>query len=108
MEDSHGIDQAVPEEQAHLQGEVPLEADEVGEATEVYLVGEFNDWDAQATPMRRLKDGAFTAEVELETGREYRFRYLLVGGATGWLNDGRADSYEYCPFAGTDNSLVSV
>lgn len=85
-----------------------LEADEVGQATEVYLVGEFNDWDARATPMRRMKDGGFTAEVELETGREYRFRYLLAGGASGWLNDGRADSYEYCPFAGTDNSLVSV
>lgn len=85
-----------------------LEPEEVGQTTEVYLVGEFNDWDERSIPMRRVKGGAFTVEVELETGREYRFRYLFVDGECGWHNDCRADSYEYCTFAGCDNSLVSV
>ena len=72
----------------------------------VHLVGEFNGWDANHMPMRQLRDGSFVAEVELPTGREYRYRYLLDGHS--WSNDCAADSYEYCPFAGEDNSIVSV
>ncbi|ABM29063.1 isoamylase early set domain-containing protein [Nitratidesulfovibrio vulgaris] len=72
----------------------------------VCLVGEFNGWNEQRNPMKRGRDGSFSVEVELETGREYRFRYLLDG--CRWANDSDADGYEYCPFANADNALVSV
>lgn len=55
------------------------------------LVGEFNDWDTQAAPMRKLKDGSFSQMLSLEAGRSYRFRYLLDG--TRWENDWEADDY---------------
>jgi hypothetical protein len=73
-------------------------------AVRVSLVGDFNAWSAEATPMKRLRDGSFTAVVELEQGREYRFRYLIEGGR--WENDWHADRYEPNAF-GCDDSVVS-
>ena len=66
------------------------------------LAGEFNDWDIQATPMKRNKDGSFTVTVNLESGKEYQFRYLLDGER--WENDWEAD--KYVPAGGHDNSVV--
>lgn len=75
-------------------------------AKKVWLVGEFNEWNTKKTPMKSAKDGSFSTLVELEPGREYQFRYLTEQGA--WLNDTKADRYEYSAFAGGDNSVVSV
>jgi 1,4-alpha-glucan branching enzyme len=76
------------------------------EAHQVYLVGEFNQWNPQATPMRRLKNGEFKVTVDLEPGREYRFRYLIEGEV--WENDWSADRYVPCTYAGEENSVVVV
>jgi 1,4-alpha-glucan branching enzyme len=55
-------------------------------AERVNLVGEFNDWDTVATPMRRNRsDANWKASVDLEAGRRYSFRYLVDGKE--WLND---------------------
>ncbi len=83
---------------------LPAEAAGAGQAA--HLVGEFNDWDYTATPMRRLKDGSFTATVDLEVGRDYQFRYLIDGDT--WTNDAEADRYEFNAFANEDNSVVSL
>jgi 1,4-alpha-glucan branching enzyme len=61
------------------------------EAENVSLVGEFNDWDPSATPMKRGKGGDFQAMLELEPGRAYQFRYLV--GGEHWCNDWHADAY---------------
>ena len=74
-----------------------------GSAGEVYLVGEFNDWDETAHPMKQKKDGDFNLTMNLEKGREYRFRYLLDGDI--WENDDCADRYDPSPF-GPDNSVI--
>jgi hypothetical protein len=71
-------------------------------ATQVHLVGEFNDWSPTSVPMRREGDW-FTAVVALEPGRSYRYRYLLDGSR--WENDWDADAYVPNEF-GTDDSLV--
>ena len=73
-------------------------------ANHVFLVGDFNDWDETATPMKPLKDGRFKAALELEPGREYQFRYLVNGDE--WHNDWDADKYVPCSFAADDNSVV--
>lgn len=75
-------------------------------ADDVFLVGDFNDWDPAATPMQRLKSGAFTVTVDLEPGRDYAFRYLLSDGR--WANDGEADCYQPSGFPDAENSIVSV
>lgn len=72
-------------------------------AETVHLVGDFNDWDEEVTPMSQLKDGRFSVTLELETGREYQFRYLI--DQTEWHNDWEADKYVPNPFSG-DNSVV--
>ena len=71
-----------------------------------HVVGEFNDWSTTATPMKRLKNGAFSATVELEKGRSYQFRYLL--GQTHWENDPDADKLAPTPYADSQNSVVVV
>ncbi|MDX1655300.1 MAG: isoamylase early set domain-containing protein, partial [Candidatus Competibacteraceae bacterium] len=47
-------------------------------------------------------DGSFTVTVNLESGKEYQFRYLLDGER--WENDWEAD--KYVPAGGHDNSVV--
>jgi 1,4-alpha-glucan branching enzyme len=71
----------------------------------VYLVGDFNNWDEQAMPMKRLKDGSFEIILELHKNNEYQFRYLVNGSE--WHNDWQADRYVPNPFSG-DNSVVVV
>lgn len=79
--------------------EVPLEV----AADTAHLVGDFNEWNPAATPMKRLKDGRFTVTLDLDQDREYQFRYLIDGKV--WQNDGQADRYVANPY-GTDNSVV--
>lgn len=75
------------------------------EAKKVTLVGEFNDWDTSATPMKKLKDGSFSATLSLESGNVYRFRYLLDG--VRWENDWEPDAYAPNTF-GTEDSIVEL
>ncbi len=76
------------------------------DADRISVVGDFNDWDATATPMNhRRSDAEWTAAVELEAGRRYRFRYLLDGKQ--WLNDWYADDYEDNAY-GTCDSVVDL
>lgn len=70
-----------------------------------YLVGDFNEWDENAMPMKRNKDGSFTITLNLDTGKEYQFRYLVNGSE--WHNDWNADKYVPNPFSG-DNSVVTT
>lgn len=75
------------------------------QADTVHLVGDFNNWSEIDTPMKQLKDGRFSVTLDLETDREYQFRYLVNG--TEWHNDWEADKYVPNPFIG-DNSVVST
>lgn len=74
-------------------------------AKEVYLVGDFNDWNQQSTPLIQRKDGAWQVQMELLRGREYQFRYLV--NQETWHNDWHAD--KYVPnIHGSDNSVVAT
>ena len=76
------------------------------ESTEkVHVVGDFNDWDTRATPMKKMKNGDFAATVDLDLYKEYQFRYLK--DETNWENDSDADKYVPSPF-GEDNSVIIV
>ena len=72
-------------------------------AESVFLVGDFNNWDETATPMKPLKSGQFTAVVYLEPERQYEFRYLVDGEE--WHNDWDADSYRP-NIHGSENGVV--
>ncbi len=82
---------------------VPVKA--VKDAEEVLLLGEFNHWEpSEGIPMKLAKD-KFTATMELDSGREYQFRYLI--NKETWANDGEADKYVPTPL-GVENSVVVI
>lgn len=83
-----------------------LEKAAAPEAANVSLVGDFNDWNVYATPMKRLKDGAFKVDVTLEPGRSYEYRYLI--DEMRWENDWDADRYVRSTFGNCDNSVVDL
>jgi 1,4-alpha-glucan branching enzyme len=45
-------------------------------ARSVYLVGDFNGWDATSHPMRRRVDGCWFIEAQLTHGH-HRYRFLV-------------------------------
>ena len=75
-------------------------------AESVRLLGDFNEWDQGATPMKKLKNGDFTTTVNLAKDSQYQFRYLLDDKA--WENDWEADAYIPSPVSFADNSVVQV
>jgi 1,4-alpha-glucan branching enzyme len=60
-------------------GKVRFEASFPG-AKAVFVAGDFNEWDASARRMKRVKKGedGFLAVLELEPGR-YEFKYVVDG-----------------------------
>lgn len=82
-----------------------LTQEEAKSAKAVQLVGEFNDWDPASSPMKKLKNGGFTQTLDLESGKEYRFRYLLDGEV--WENDWAADKYLPSEASYEDDSVVA-
>lgn len=83
-----------------------LSAEEAKNAKKVRLVGDFNDWDLTAPPMKKLKNGSFSSTVELAKDNAYQFRYLL--NDSEWENDWSADEYVPSAVSFDENSVVSV
>ncbi len=82
---------------------LPREA--VNNARKVTLVGDFNNWSKNATPMKKLKTGDFRLKVKLARKRHYKFRYLV--DSKKWENDWKADNYVPNSY-GDDDSVVIV
>lgn len=70
----------------------------------VSVVGDFNDWDPTATPMRRHAS-SYVASMTLVPGVRYAFRYF--GTDAGWFNDGEAHDYEVNEWGDTNSILES-
>ena len=81
-----------------------LPAAAVQTAQNVAIVGEFNNWDIlTGVALKKQKDGSFSTALELETGKEYQYRFLINGDV--WENAWDAPKYVPTPF-GTFNSVV--
>ena len=74
------------------------------DAGKANVVGDFNGWDQSATPMKKLKSGAFTVTIDLDKDNEFQFRYLIDD--TNWQNEADADKTVPTAFAGEDNSVI--
>lgn len=81
-----------------------LPKETVKNARNVNLVGEFNNWDVNATPLKKLKNGTFTGDLELPKGKEYQFRYLI--DKQRWQDEQSADKFVPSPFGDAKNSVV--
>lgn len=75
------------------------------EAESVNLVGDFNQWNEQATSLKRLKNGHYKVVLDLEKDRKYQYRYLVDNQE--WHNDSEADEYISNPY-GAENSVVAT
>lgn len=58
------------------------------DARTVSLVGDFNDWEKRATPLRSAKPGVWSAQVALKPGRH---EYAFVVDGKRWVADPSAD-----------------
>ena len=70
------------------------------------LRNNFNDWDKSSTVMKKLKNGSFSASLDLPVEKDYQFRYLLDGKA--YENDWQADAYTVSPMSNEENSVIKL
>lgn len=75
------------------------------EANEVKVVGSFNEWNTEATPLRKLKNGTFKGTVNLDQGQSYEFRYWIDGD---YSNDEQADAYQWSDYAAAENCVLNL
>ncbi len=83
-----------------------LPSEAVTAAENVQLVGEFSNWMTSPIEMKKQKDGSFKTIVELETGKDYQFRYFVDGQK--WTNDWEADKYAATGVSYEENSVVCL
>ncbi len=93
------LDDAVPHTTVRFELPGQVRADRIA------VVGDFNNWSSDATVMTRGPDGVHAAEVVVERGWAYRYKFLLDGER--WENDPNAHRYEANDFGG-DDSVVEV
>jgi len=81
---------------------LPKEATNGGK--KVVLLGDFNDWNLSKGIKMKAGKNSFSASIELKTGKDYEFRYLI--DKINWTNDWEADAYRPSPYYGIDNSVL--
>lgn len=74
-------------------------------ATKAVVVGDFNNWDPSATPLKKQKNGVFKGTIDVETGKSYEFKYIVDGV---YYNDPEVEEKVFNSFANDYNSVVTV
>lgn len=82
-----------------------LMPEQVHNAKNVAIAGDFNSWNETSNPFKKAKDGSFSVTVEMQSGTEHQFRYLVDGKS--WLNESDADSTVTNSF-GSENSVIKL
>ncbi|QXP51646.1 isoamylase early set domain-containing protein [Cellulophaga sp. HaHa_2_1] len=75
------------------------------EASKVYVVGDFNNWNPKKGTLRKLKNGTFKGTMDLPKEASYEFRYLIDDT---YVNDADADGYQWNDFAGAENAVLEL
>ena len=75
------------------------------DAKKVTVAGNWNEWNTEAEPLKKLKNGTFKGTVNLEAGQAYEFKYVVDGQ---WQNDVEADAYAWNAYAAADNSVINL
>ena len=74
-------------------------------ATAVTVAGDFNDWDAEATPLRDTDgDGVWTGLIALRPGMH---KYMFVVNGEQWVTDPEAERYVDDGF-GMRNAVIAI
>ena len=72
-------------------------------AGQVYLTGDFNNWDFHSLPMKKDKGGLWRLTLRLKPG-VYQYRFIVDGD---WQNDPFACGYHPNEF-GSSNCILEV
>ena len=75
------------------------------EAKHVAVVGNFNEWNTEATTLKKLKNGTFKGTVDLASENSYEFRYVIDGA---YINDDQADAYAWNDYAAAENGVLNL
>lgn len=71
------------------------------------LVGDFNNWDTHKDKFsHKGLNGLLRAEIDLEAGKGYQFRYL--GNGETWLNEPEADKQVLTHFGDSESSVLII
>jgi len=73
------------------------------EAQSVQLAGDFNSWDTNTHPLKKVTNGLWKRTLNLSPGR-YEYRFLVDGQ---WHNDPQCEAYNPNPF-GEDNCVITL
>ncbi len=73
------------------------------DANNVSVAGEFNEWNTEATKLKKLKNGTFKGTINLPKDKQFEFKYVVDGQ---WTNENQADGYQWNDFAAAENSLL--
>lgn len=73
------------------------------EAKEVYVAGDFNNWQADKNSLMQRNNGRWIKKIKLPCGR-YNYRFVIDGK---WVEDPQSPAKEVNPF-GELNSLIEV
>ncbi len=73
------------------------------EAQEVFVAGDFNNWDPQQYSMRKFKNGNCTKKLKLKPGR-YEYQFIVDGN---WWTDPANSERSQTEF-GSQNSVLFV
>ena len=73
------------------------------DAKEVFLVGEFNNWNSDGFKMRRYKNGTFKKKAKLQPG-QYEYRFVVDGE---WWTDPTNPKRQANAF-GSENSVKTI
>ncbi len=71
-------------------------------AESVYLVGSFNKWDVNGTPMKKDKSGLWKTNIKLAPGT-YEYLFHVDGQ---WQNDPKGAELKENPFGTRNNVLI--
>ena len=72
-------------------------------ASEIYVAGDFNDWNSTQLPLRKFKGDIWKKSMKLKPGR-YEYKFVVDGD---WWTDPQNPDRQATPF-GAENSIVTV
>lgn len=75
------------------------------EAKKVAVVGDFNNWNAKGSALKKMKNGNFKGTFDLPKDNSYEFKYLIDGV---FVNDTAADRYKWNDYAGAENGVIEI
>jgi 1,4-alpha-glucan branching enzyme len=70
----------------------------------ISVLGDFNDWDPTAHPLRKRSNGTHSASIEVREGTAIRFKYLAADGQ--WFCDPEVSTVAHHDYGTVDSFVV--